>query len=499
MNMKYFAAGAALCALGMTGCRKDIDDAGTQIKQQAIMTMRAIVNGPQTRAVYKENTTNETKMDFSWQNGDEISMVVNGVEANKNIKLTTTDAAKSATFSGAATPWGGEKKPAYAFYPYDATPYIVTGGDNPTTATVELSLPNPQAYTVGGAVSNSLLVGGGTATAEGGNISATVAMKQVMSIIKLNISNVPAGSKVARVKLMCDEAVFPTTATVNLSDATITNPDTKVKELTMNVTDNTTEATKTVSFAMFPTDLTGKKIRVEVTYDDNMKWRITEKDGTDFVRNMHYVMEFDGRPTVWAGGNLIADGSNGAKIGSSTDGGLYFQFGSLIGWAGGATGDGKDTPPTSMDPTVKVKPSGYTGSTAWNQDWRGDPATENVTTGTGDPCKYYLKGTWRLPTKDEYMRLFKFGDNNRPSYYIAPWSWSNTPASATHTSGLAFPASGYRTYDVGHLRIVGSYGFYWSASPDGRNYGRGVQFYNRSMIPIYTYSREFGLPVRCVQ
>ena len=80
-----------------------------------------------------------------------------------------------------------------------------------------------------------------------------------MSIIKLNINNVPADAKVARVKLMCDEAVFPTTATVKLSDATITNLGAEVKELTMNVADNATGATKAVSFAMFPTHLTGRR------------------------------------------------------------------------------------------------------------------------------------------------------------------------------------------------------------------------------------------------
>ena len=250
--------------------------------------------------------------------------------------------------------WGRGDETLYAFYPYNSKAYAVASGDTPESATSTLTLPHSQSYTVGGAVSNSLLVGLGTATAEGGNINAAAGMKQVMSIIKLNINNVPADAKVARVKLMCDEAVFPTKATVKLSDATITNLGAEVKELTMNVADNATGATKAVSFAMFPTELTGKKIRVEVTYDNIMKWRIIEKDGTDFVRNMHYVMAFDGTPTVWADGNLIAKGEHGAEIGATTDGGLYFQFGSLLGWADGTTGDGKGMPPTSVAATINV-------------------------------------------------------------------------------------------------------------------------------------------------
>ena len=46
----------------------------------------------------------------------------------------------------------------------------------------------------------------------------------------------------------------------------------------------------------------------------------------------------------WATGNLVANGEHSCKIGEPTDGGLYFQFGSLIGWAGGASGDGRGVP-----------------------------------------------------------------------------------------------------------------------------------------------------------
>lgn len=67
--------------------------------------------------------------------------------------------------------------------------------------------------------------------------------------------------------------------------------------------------------------------------------------------------------THWAKGNLIASGARGqgglgaAKIGDPTDGGLYFQFGSLIGWKGGnqknaanpGNGIGSPQPPFDID------------------------------------------------------------------------------------------------------------------------------------------------------
>lgn len=293
MKVKLLAGGVAFCTLSIAGCSNDrIDSLGTQVGGQVPITMQ--VSGSQTRADYTEDSSDQ--MRFSWRNDDAISVVVSGMVGNENCRLMSGTSGKSVPFDGAVTGWEKGKKTAYAFYPYNSTAYTVTNGDSPESATTVWTLPNPQAYTVGGAVSNSLLVGVGTATAEGGNINATVAMKQVMSIIKLNISNVPADSKVARVKLMCDEAVFPTTATVKLSDATITNPDTKVKELTMMVTDTTDGATKAVSFAMFPADLTGKKINIEVTFNNGAKdiVQAVMKDGKSFMRNVHYIIDFDG-------------------------------------------------------------------------------------------------------------------------------------------------------------------------------------------------------------
>ena len=43
MNIKYFTTGAVLCALGMTGCSKEVEEVGTQVDQQTAVTLRAIV------------------------------------------------------------------------------------------------------------------------------------------------------------------------------------------------------------------------------------------------------------------------------------------------------------------------------------------------------------------------------------------------------------------------------------------------------------------------
>ena len=298
MKTKLFAAGAALCMLGMTGCNKDMmEDTNVQVGQQITIDMQA--SGPQTRADY---TDDGSTMNFSWSDGDAISVVVNSVAGNGNCRLTTSTAGKSVPFSGKVVGWVEGDKTIYAFYPYNSTPYTVTGGDNPATATTLLTLPNPQTYTVGGAISNSFMVGTGAATATNKTINALASMKQVMSIVNLNITKAPG--KVKGVKLSCTEALFPTTATVALSTAEVSASGTLANELSMTVTDNTTEATKAVSFAMFPVDLSAKKIRIEVTFEGG-KSKIIEKSGTKFLRNMHYVMELDGAPKPEPVGDVV--------------------------------------------------------------------------------------------------------------------------------------------------------------------------------------------------
>ena len=191
----------------------------------------------------------------------------------------------------------------------------------------------------------------------------------------------------------------------------------------------------------------------------------------------------------WAVGNLVADGEHGAKIGKSTDGGLFFQFGSLIGWS------------TTGDPTIAVKPAAFNGKEGWIETghiWQGTTdvvpftasGSDNEKAGIGDPCRYYLGDTWRLPTKDEYVALFKDG-----GYPSGTWKWEN--ASATNKN-LTFPASGYRN-DGGRLLSVGTYGFYWSASPYNESDGYSLFFPSSSVDPSYNYHRALGCPVRCVK
>lgn len=514
MKHQFLAAGAALCALVMTGCSNEMDETGTQAGKQVTMTMQAATDAPQSRADYTDDETNN-KMLFSWRSGDALSVVVDGVTGNENCQLSTTGEGKSAAFNGTVTTFTGTKN-IYAFYPNNATgKYTVNDSGDPAKATVTFT-PFSQAYTVGGAINNSFMVGIGTATADGsGNITATASLKQVMSIIKLNITNAPGKVKGAKLKCAAKNA-FYSVAEIKLSDASIIeNYYSYTEELSMTVTDGTAnDATKAISFALFPTNLTGKEITIEVTFNDgtNDIVKSVKKTGINFVRNVHYVMAFDGTledPDVItvngikvAVGNLVTDGKGGCKIGAYTDNDLFFQFGSLIGWS--ATGD----------PAIAVKPANFDTSgdkAKWDANgktWQGATGTVPFTTpssgtadeiaGIGDPCRYYLGGTWRLPTKEEFDKLFEGHDN-----YAGTWKKEGdfSAGSSSYTvhndTGLKLLAPGYRLNN-GNLSSLVS-GRYWSASASTSTAGYVLSF-NNSLVNLGSGStRTVGLAVRCVR
>ena len=210
----------------------------------------------------------------------------------------------------------------------------------------------------------------------------------------------------------------------------------------------------------------------------------------------------------WAKGNLIADGPNGAKIGAPEDGGLYFQFGSLVGWSGCGNVDG--TGRDHGNPlSIQVKP--YTCQiTTWHQYWFGDPTTDVPETGKGDPCRYYLGAPWRLPSKEDLNALFgqeqtfggflSWGDETDAVGWSKEGNFSenSTTSYASHISGLKFPLVGERGHSSGAHTGNGSLGSYWSSKGYFNN-GDMLYIDNTYLIPLISTDRASGLPIRCVR
>lgn len=83
------------------------------------------------------------------------------------------------------------------------------------------------------------------------------------------------------------------------------------------------------------------------------------------------------------------------------------------------------------------------------------------------------------------------------------WDSTNKGRHWTLSDGTTawYPAVGYRYYDSGALRYVGSYGYCWSASPNPSDsyYAYYLHFYNNYVCPACHYNRGNGQSVRCVR
>ncbi|MDY4917497.1 MAG: hypothetical protein SO114_07475, partial [Candidatus Cryptobacteroides sp.] len=148
-----------------------------------------------------------------------------------------------------------------------------------------------------------------------------------------------------------------------------------------------------------------------------------------------------------------------------------------------------------------ANPTTYITYNNKNYDWyyTGDSSTDNTrwTTSSSvksiyDPCP----AGWRVPDGGSNGIWSKAGfDDTTFDSTNKGMSFSISSPSTTW-----YPASGYRSKDDGGLFVVGSIGYYWSASPYSSNYAYYLIFYgNGEVIPSNDSNRANGFSVRCLQ
>ena len=94
-----------------------------------------------------------------------------------------------------------------------------------------------------------------------------------------------------------------------------------------------------------------------------------------------------------------------------------------------------------------------------------------------------------LPTKEQLEELKN----------SCRWTWNGNGYKVEGPSGesIVLPAAGYRYCD-GSVRYVGSYGNYWSSTPNGSEYARYLNFLS-GKVDVYTSRRCYGQSVRLVR
>lgn len=108
-----------------------------------------------------------------------------------------------------------------------------------------------------------------------------------------------------------------------------------------------------------------------------------------------------------------------------------------------------------------------------------------------------------LYTYDEAIAAF---GNNLPSYdqwmelvNECSWTWTGMGYKVVGSNGksIVLPASGYRNCD-GSVYDVGSFGYYWSSTPEVSDTACGLYFRSGGFV-VYSHYRCYGHSVRLVQ
>ena len=129
--------------------------------------------------------------------------------------------------------------------------------------------------------------------------------------------------------------------------------------------------------------------------------------------------------------------------------------------------------------------------TLWNAGTEASPMKSDY-----DPCP---EG-WRVPVHAELAEL---AENHSDFISLTNGQkgicFSGVYDYSENASKIFLPASGYRSNNDGSLSSVGSYGRYWSASPDSNSaYNLCFDYYG-SVIPSSSRKRASGYSVRCLQ
>ena len=467
---------------------------------------KAATGDPETRLGYNESGN---KMNYTWGelNTEKFSVFVLSTNAKHDFSLTNGAHSRNGTFSG-SLPEGSTT--TYAIYPSWRT-------DPATLTSMTHDLSSQGLYTTTDALyGNSKHLMWATAEANNGQVDYQFAHKT--SMLKLELTFTGVTSKIKSVSILGAH----NKANLNVTNGVLSYEDAGKGAITASdaVGFDLVDNVLTAYVYLFPEDLTSSVFTITAMDGNGNSYTSGTFNGRvlnagTVYRLSKYMTEINYNYIVvgnlkWAKGNLVANGVNGAKIGAPEDGGLYFQFGSLVGWSGSGnldgTGRGADNPLS-----LQVKPA-TCNITTWNNAWiGGNPTFDDPVNGIGDPCRYYLGTPWRLPTRAELNALF----GQEPAFSGAlSWGsatttvgWSNegdflansTNSYASHTSGLKFPASGLRENTNGMLFFVGEYGASWSASPLTDINGFLLYFNYAEVYPSVDVYQAYGLPVRCVR
>ena len=231
--------------------------------------------------------------------------------------------------------------------------------------------------------------------------------------------------------------------------------------------------------------------KFEVIEDSNDKIEVIEESNEKFE-----VIE-DGMVQLWEGGPYWASKNIGAK--KPEDYGYYFWWGDTVGYK---QVDGKWVSSDGSIPNFVFWHDNYKISTYGKgissglKRWIEEKNGTDVLTSNHDAARAHWKGSWRMPTKDEFDNLVKKCD----------WTWTTRNGKNGYvvsgrgdyaSKSIFLPAGGRGENDS--LIAAGSHGCYWSSVPDSVSLNAWYLYFDSGDHSTDDSWRDNGRSVRPVQ
>src|SRR5574344_1274050 len=540
----FAALALAFAAMpALTSCEKEKSiNSGVQSGEK--ITLTATVEQPsdaQAGSSQAGNTTGtKTILDaggakVNWQVGDVIKIfsTVSGNLETTGSLFTTAATGTKGPFTGTLVENG--QAPFYAYYPAENINSIDAGTGNMT-----VTLPAVQKYK-----ENSFGKDANPAVAYAAS-GTDLVFKNLCGMVKLNLYSATA-LKVRSISLMNSTEKLSGAGTVTV------NKETGIPALTMQtdltagnyvkldcgetgVTLSTDSNSPTVFYIVVPPSQNatyGYQVSIQFTDGEEIsgymsksatikaenkiersKYRKMPTFAAAISANDYIYKSFDYGAgttigsTTWAPVNCGYDATNykygklyqwGRKDGQGYDGNdATYPFDANIVTGPVALSVGEDAANAEKFYTSESSPYDWLSSpsaTLWNSAWtsaNGD--TNPVKVAANDPCPT----GWRIPTKTELYALIgnAAGKGNWTTVNSQKGRWFDGTTNTDQTSGVFLPAAGYRIYD-GTANVRGTYGRYWSSTPDGVN--ACYLFFNLGNAGMVSLSRACGFSVRCVK
>ena len=133
------------------------------------------------------------------------------------------------------------------------------------------------------------------------------------------------------------------------------------------------------------------------------------------------------------------------------------------------------------------------GDTQKTYPYMGVDLGESIAGSQYDAATANWGASWKMPTIEQLQELM----DNCTYTWTTQNGVNGGKVTGPNGASIFFPASGCRNDSYGSLGIVGSDGYYWSASANDSNYGRHLSFGLGYWYWDYS-NRSYGFPVRAV-